>query len=229
MAPARPKRSALCEQLLTNLPYVLGAWQVGAVSGGASGDNEVLIEGKQVAYGAVIGCYELRYGHGKPAADGKGHALLDAPDHPPDEQPVTPAMFTNYMVYVTQWRWLQCENYIRRHGELGFWSMIHDCSCPAGYISLWSRMRSLVGQYMPPVEEACAGLFPPMVQKILVINVPRIFGPMWSMISRMLPQHHKDRIVLLTTSYTSDDEVSKYVPPAHMPAHLREGRPDGPD
>ena len=50
-------------------------------------------------------------------------------------------------------------------------------SCPAGYVSLWSRMRSLMGQYMPPVEEACAGLFPPMVQKILVINVPRIFGP----------------------------------------------------
>lgn len=54
----------------------------------------------------------------------------------------------------------------------GFWSMIHDCSCPAGYASLWSRMRSLLGAYMPPVEEACAGLFPPMVQKILIINVP---------------------------------------------------------
>ena len=38
-----------------------------------------------------------------------------------------------------------------------------------------------------------------MVQKILVINVPRIFGPAWSVISRLLPQHHKDRIVLLTT------------------------------
>ena len=142
---------------------------------------------------------------------------------------MTPAEFTRYMVYVTQWRWLQCESYIRRHGELGFWSMIHDCSCPQGYLSLWSRMRSLLNQFMPPVEEACAGLFPPMVQKILIINVPRVFGPAWSVISRLLPQHHKDRIVLLTTSYTSAEEVSKYVPPEHMPKHLKEGRPDGPD
>ena len=44
-----------------------------------------------------------------------------------------------------------------------------------------------------------------------------------------LPQHHKDRIVLLTTSYTSAEEVGKYVPPAHMPPHLQQGRPDGPD
>jgi len=33
----------------------------------------------------------------------------------------------------------------------------------------------------------------------------------------------------LTTSYTSAEEVSKYVPEAHMPRHLKEGRPDGPD
>ena len=68
-----------------------------------------------------------------------------------------------------------------------------------------------------------------MVQKILIINVPRIFGPAWAVISRLLPQHHKDRIVLLTTSHTSADEVGKYVPKSHMPTHLREGRPDGPD
>ena len=72
----------------------------------------------------------------------------------PSSDDLTPAQFTRYMVYVTQWRWLQCEEYIRRHGELGFWSMIHDCSCPQGYVSLWTRMRSLLGQYMPPVEEA---------------------------------------------------------------------------
>ena len=82
---------------------------------------------------------------------------------------------------------------------------------------------------MPPVEEACAGLFPPMVQKILVINVPRIFGPAWSVISAFLPQHHKDRIVLLTTSQTNAEEVGRYVPQQHMPPHLKEGRPDGVD
>ena len=50
------------------------------------------------------------------------------------------------------------------------------------------------------------------------------------MISRLLPQHHKDRIVLLTTSYTNATEVGKYVPHQHIPAHLRDGnRPDGPD
>ena len=59
-----------------------------------------------------------------------------------------------------------------------------------------------------PLALSCsAGLFPPMVQKILIINVPRIFGPAWAMISRLLPQHHKDRIVLLTTSHTSAEEV----------------------
>ena len=97
------------------------------------------------------------------------------------------------------------------------------------YVSLWSRMRSLLGQYMPPVEEACGGLFPPMVQKILIINVPRVFAPAWAVISRLLPQHHKDRIVLLTTATTSAAEVGKYVPEQHIPTHLREGRPDGPD
>ena len=188
----------------------------------SSSDNDVEIDGKKVKYGDVIGCYELRYGHGKVGMS----ATAPAADEPP---PVTPADFTKYMVYVTQWRWLQCENYIRRHGELGFWSMIHDISCPQGYISLWNRMRSLLGQYMPPVEEACAGLFPPMVQKILIINVPRIFSPAWSVISTFLPQHHKDRIVLLTTSYTSAEEVGKYVPPQHLPPHLKAGRPDGAD
>jgi len=82
---------------------------------------------------------------------------------------------------------------------------------------------------MPPVEEACAGLFPPMVQKILIINVPRIFSPAWSIISTFLPQQHLDRIVLLTTSYTSAAEVGKYVPEQHMPPHLKAGRPDGSD
>lgn len=188
---------------------------------GASGEaGGVMINGKAVAYGDVIGSYELRYGHG---SAGAADASADAPP------PVTPADFTKYMTYVTQWRWLQCEYYIRRHGELGFWAMIHDISCPAGYLSLWSRMRSLLGHYMPPVEEACAGLFPPMVQKILIINVPLIFRPAWSVISTFLPQHHQDRIVLLSTSYTSAEEVGKYVPPQHLPPHLKEGRPDGAD
>ena len=79
------------------------------------------------------------------------------------------------------------------------------------------------------LSQACSGLFPPMVQKILIINVPRLFGPVWSVISPFLPQHHKDRIVLLTTSATSAEEVSKYVPGEHLPPHLKEGRPAGPD
>lgn len=225
------------EWSLEALPHAADVRQVISVNGScglekaasvAGPAKAVSIDGKDVNYGDVIGCYELRYGHGQGKAakgdSGGGITSLDA-----EQQPVTPAQFTKYMVYVTQWRWLQCETYIRRHGELGFWSMIHDCSCPAGYVSLWSRMRSLLGQYMPPVEEACSGLFPPMVQKILIINVPRLFSPAWSAISYFLPQHHKDRIVLLTTSYTSAEEVSKYVPEAHMPRHLVEGRPDGPD
>ena len=255
------KRHIVADSLdLEQLPHAAEVRRVMSINGTTSlekesavtkaakkADTDCLIDGKQVAYGHVIGCYEMRYGHGAAKADAKSAAKGATPAVTTAAQetgaggeaaseaaaasgaPVSPDQFTKYMVYVTQWRWLQCENYIRRHGELGFWSMIHDCSCPAGYVSLWSRMRNLFGQYMPPVEEACAGLFPPMVQKILVINVPRIFGPAWSVISRFLPQHHKDRIVLLTTSYTSAEEIAKYVPEAHMPAHLREGRPDGPD
>lgn len=41
------------------------------------------------------------------------------------------------------------------------------------------------------VEEACGGLFPPMVQKILIINVPTLFSPVWSVVSAFLPQQHK--------------------------------------
>jgi len=199
-----------------------GSMSLDKATGGCTGDGSVNINGTSVAYGDVIGCYEMRYGHSD-TGDSKSTTAEEA------ARAVTPAQFTKYMVWVTQWRWLQCENYIRRHGELGFWSMVHDISCPDGYMALYSRFRSLLGQYMPPVEEACAGLFPPMVQNILIINVPRIFGPAWSLISTFLPQHHKDRIVLLTTSYTSAQEVGKYVPQQHMPPHLKAGRPDGHD
>lgn len=68
---------------------------------------------------------------------------------------VTPDEFTKYMLYVTQWRWLQCEAYARRHGELGFWSMVHDLSCPQGFFSLWGKTRHLLSKYMSPVEEVC--------------------------------------------------------------------------
>ena len=77
----------------------------------------------------VIGCYELRYGQGDP--DRRESSL------------VTPSDFTRYMLYVTQWRWLQCERYAQRHGEIGLWSMVHDLSCPSGFFSLWSRARSV--------------------------------------------------------------------------------------
>lgn len=220
---------------LRNLPHDAAVRSMITINGSTSsekpagrpgGEAEVtIVHGRPVHYGDVIGCYELRYGHcSKPAATAAS-AASEAPRPPP----LSTEQFTRYMVYVTQWRWLQCERYIHRHGELGFWSIIHDVSCPAGYISLWGRMRSLLREYMPPVEEACGGLFPPMVQKILIINVPRIFGPAWSVISRLLPQHHKDRVVLLTTAHTNAAEVGKYVPAEHIPLHLREGRHDGPD
>ena len=140
--------------------------------GAATGDQEgVLVNGKRVAFGDVIGCYEMRYGHSAvvaaaaeppaavaPEAPAPAPAAVAAPEALPASarsgaqtarsgaEKVSPQQFTEYMVYVTQWRWLQCEDYIRLHGELGFWSMIHDLSCPAGYISLWSRMRSLLKQ-----------------------------------------------------------------------------------
>lgn len=34
-------------------------------------------------------------------------------------------------------------------------------------------------------------------------------------------QHHKDRIVLLTTSRSTEAEIGKYLPPEHMPPHVR--------
>jgi len=155
--------------------------------------------------GPVIGCYEMRYGQ------------LDT-----ESEAITPAQFTTYMIYVTQWRWMQCEAYARKHGELGFWSMVHDLSCPQGILSLWSKGRTLLNKYMAPVEEACGGLFPPMVQKILVINVPRLFSPVWSVVSMLLPQAHKDRIVLLSTSKSTAEELSKYMPQEHLPPHIRD-------
>jgi hypothetical protein len=202
---------------LQTLPYAEAIRQVIAVNGSTSinkptkgstdGASSTVVDGKSVAYGDVIGCYEMRYGHGEPKTTD-------------DPESVTCDQFARYMLYVTQWRWLQCEKYIHRHGELGFWSMIHDIECPAGYMSLWGRMRKLLGTYMPAVEDACGGLFPPMVQKILIINVPRIFGPAWTVISKLLPQHHKDRIVLLTTTQSNAAEVAKYVPAEHIPSHL---------
>ena len=60
-----------------------------------------------------------------------------------------------------------------------------------GFFSLWSKARNVFNKYLSPVDEACSGLFPPMVQKILVINVPRIFAPFWSVISMVLPEQHK--------------------------------------
>ena len=60
-----------------------------------------------------------------------------------------------------------------------------------GFFSLWSKARNVFNKYLSPVDEACSGLFPPMVQKILVINVPRIFTPFWSVITMVLPEQHK--------------------------------------
>ena len=73
---------------------------------------------------------------------------------------MTPQEFTKYMLYVTQWRWLQCEAYTRRHGVLGFWSMVHDLSCPQGFFTLWGSARSLFSKYMTPTQDACAATHP---------------------------------------------------------------------
>lgn len=206
--------------------------KIGKLAGAEGADHDCLIDGKLVKYGDVIGCYEMRYGHGKgkplarssftaaaPPCELSAHSLGDDAasaahtqrtgevvatstgvasswsnwwcgattsgsgsgsctpcDAAPDAE-LTPAQFTRYMVYVTQWRWLQCENYIRRHGELGFWSMIHDCSCPQGYVSLWTRMRSLLGQYMPPVEEAW---YASSASKVLLYTVPKVMSQLRS-------------------------------------------------
>ena len=158
----------------------------------------------------VIGCYELRYGQGDPNTSSDDV-----------EQCVTPDDFTRYMLYVTQWRWMQCEAYAKRHGQLGFWSMVHDLSCPQGFLALWSQARHVFNKYMTPVEEACGGLFPPMVNKILIVNVPRIFAPIWSVISMMLPEQHKQKIVLMTASQTTPAELRKYMPDEHIPPHVR--------
>ena len=98
------------------------------------------------------------------------------------------------------------------------------------------------------MEEACGGLFPPMVQKILIVNVPSLFSPVWSVLPRQprrhpaptrrltstrpvlwarsviaafLPAQHKERIVMLTASKTTAAEMSKYMPAEHLPPHVR--------
>jgi len=100
----------------------------------------------------VIGCYEMRHGQGE--TEGQD----------PDAMPITPDQFATYMMYVTQWRWLQCERYAQAHGRVGYWSMIHDLSCPQGFFALWQKARAVFSSYLRPVDEACGGLFPPMVQ-----------------------------------------------------------------
>ena len=96
-----------------------------STNGAAAAGESVIVDGKALKFGDVIGCYELRYGH-----QGQGSVPAGGQGGESSRVPVSPDQFTKYMVYVTQWRWLQCEHYIRRHGELGFWSMIHDISCP---------------------------------------------------------------------------------------------------
>lgn len=103
--------------------------------------------------------------------------------------------------------------------------MVHDLSCPSGFMSLWSKARSVFNKYLSPVEEACGGLFPPMVQKILVVNVPVLFSPIWSVVSTFLPSQHKERIVLLSTSRTTPAELQKYMPAEHLPPSMRGDSP----
>ena len=60
-----------------------------------------------------------------------------------------------------------------------------------------------------------------MVQKILVINVPRLFSPVWAVISRVLPEQHKERVVLLTSSQTTPETLAPYLPESLQPPHIR--------
>ena len=99
--------------------------------------------------------------------------------------------------------------------------MIHDLSCPQGFFALWYKARAVFGSYLRPVDEACGGLFPPMVQKILVINVPRLFSPVWAVISRLIPEQHEERIVMLTSSQTTPDGLEPYLPKPLQPPHIR--------
>ena len=100
-----------------------------------------------------------------------------------------------------------------------------DLSCPQGFFSVWAKARHVFNKYMSPTEEACSGLFPPMVQKILIINTPRLFSPIWSVISYFLPEQHKERIVLLSSSRTTRAELTKYMPDEHIPPHVQDGAP----
>ena len=83
----------------------------------------------------VIGSYELRYGQG---------------DNTTSEL-VTPAEFTTYMLFVTQWRWIQCERYTRRHGELG-WRTSPATRRPAA-----SRVRRAVANARPRARRVGTG------------------------------------------------------------------------
>ena len=92
---------------LEQLPHAADIKQVVAINGATSlekppprsGNAECIVDGKQVTYGDVIGCYEMRHGQG------------ETEGQEPDAMPITPDQFATYMMYVTQWRWLQCERY----------------------------------------------------------------------------------------------------------------------
>lgn len=140
---------------ISTLPHADRVKQVIAANGSTSTDkpssiartagaaSSTIVDGKTVAYGDVIGCYEMRYGHGvrrAPPSDiptATPRYILTGAQHwqnnakaATEPDAVSPEEFTRYMLYVTQWRWLQCERYIHRHGQLGFWSIVHDISCP---------------------------------------------------------------------------------------------------
>jgi hypothetical protein len=71
---------------------------------------------------------------------------------PPTRTATDPPAGPARRLYVTQWRWIQCERYARAHGVLGFWSMVHDLSCPTGFMSLWSKARTVFNNYLKPVR-----------------------------------------------------------------------------
>ena len=52
-------------------------------------------------------------------------------------------------------------------------------------------------------------------------TLPWTVSPVWAVISRVLPEQHKERVVLLTSSQTTPDNLAPYLPEALQPPHIR--------
>ena len=52
-------------------------------------------------------------------------------------------------------------------------------------------------------------------------TLPWTVSPVWAVISRVLPEQHKERVVLLTSSQTTPDNLAPYLPESLQPPHIR--------